>query len=68
MSTSAHPVAKFIEAKGGSTAVAEAIGRKPGAVRMMKHRQRIPREVWPELVDAYDDVTLDMLKQIEAQS
>lgn len=61
-----HPVAKFIHDKGGPQAMAEVIGRTAGAVRMMKHRKRIPREVWPELVEAYPDVTLDTLKQIEA--
>jgi hypothetical protein len=66
METDSHPVAAFIKARGGPSAVAEAIGKTAGAVRMMKHRGRLPREVWPEIVEAYPDVTLDELKQIEA--
>lgn len=60
--------ADLIDAKGGPAAVAKAIGSDPGAVRMMKHRNKLPRAVWPEIVEAYPDVTLDKLKAIEAHA
>lgn len=58
-------VAQIIEAKGGSAAVAKAIGVEATAVRMMKHRGKIPRAVWPEIMTAYPDLTLDVLKATE---
>lgn len=60
--------AQLIDEKGGPAAFAKAIGREPTAVRMMKHRDRIPRSVWPEVVEAFPDVTLDDLRDIERQS
>lgn len=58
--------AKFIEDMGDATAMAKAIGTDAARVRMWKHRNRIPRHVWPELQEAYPDVTVDVLKAIEA--
>lgn len=63
-----NTAAELIEAKGGSAAFAEAIKRDPAAVRMMKHRNKLPRSVWPEIVHAFPEVTLDQLKHIEAAS
>lgn len=61
-----HPVAQFIEAKGVS-AVADATGRTPGAVRVWKHRKRFPREAWGELITAFpEELSLDRLREIEA--
>jgi hypothetical protein len=60
--------AELIEAKGGPAAFAKAIGSDPGAVRMMKHRNKLPRTVWPEIVEAYEDITLADLKAIEGQT
>lgn len=61
MINSAH---QLIEDKGVS-AIAEATRREPGAVRVWKHRNRIPRDAWPELMDAFPDVTLDVLRRLE---
>lgn len=68
MSDSASEIAtasQFIDEKGGPAAVASKVGRKPGAVRAWKHRDALPRDAWPEIVDAYPDMTLDRLKEIE---
>lgn len=43
---------------------AEIIGRTPGQVRVWKHRNRIPREAWPEIVQ-HTAVTLDELRETE---
>ena len=58
--------AQVIDSKGGPAAFAERIGVGPGAVRMMKFRNRIPRSVWPEVVEAFPDLSLEVLKAIEA--
>lgn len=60
--------AQLIEDKGGPAAFARAIGRDPTAVRMMKHRQSLPRAIWPEIIEAFPDITLDDLKAIEQAS
>jgi len=54
----------FIEAKGAA-AVADATGRTVGAVRVWKHRNRFPREAWLELSQAFPELTLEALKEIE---
>lgn len=56
---------QFIDEKGGPAAVASKVGRKPGAVRAWKHRDALPRDAWPEIVDAYPEMTLDRLREIE---
>lgn len=65
MSTNPHRT--FIREKlGGDEAAAERLHRTPGAVRMWAHRKAIPRTIWPEILDAYDGVTLDDLKALES--
>jgi len=62
MVTSAH---QFIGDKG-VPAIRLATGRSEGAVRVWKHRNRFPREVWPELAAAFpDELSLDVLRLIE---
>lgn len=56
----------IITAKGGPAAFAAAISSEPGTVRMMKHRNRIPRTVWPEIMLAFPDVTVETLLAAEA--
>lgn len=56
----------FIDAKGGNAAVAKATGYKAGAVGLWRHRNRIPRSAWPEILQAFAEVTLDDLLAIEA--
>lgn len=61
----AQTAAQIIEDKGGSAAFAKACGLEPSAVRMMKHRNKLPRTVWPEIMTAFPDLTLDVLKASE---
>ncbi len=62
MVTSAH---QFIGEKG-VTAIRLATGRSEGAVRVWKHRNRFPRDVWPELATAFpEELNLDVLRLIE---
>jgi hypothetical protein len=58
--------AKIIEAKGGPTAFAAKVNRRPGAVRAWKHRNYFPREAWPEIIGAFPDLALEKLIKIEA--
>lgn len=60
--------AQIIDDKGGSAAVASKVGRRPGAVRAWKHRNRFPREAWPEIIGAYPDITLATLIEMEARA
>lgn len=57
--------ADIIHAKGGPAAFAAAVGKEPGAVRLWKHRNRFPRNAWPEIISAYPDLTLDVLRKVE---
>jgi hypothetical protein len=59
--------AEFIEAKGVPALVA-ATGRTPGAIRVWKHRSRFPREAWLELAQAFPELTLEVLTDLEAKS
>ena len=57
--------ADFINEKGAG-AVAQKVGRSLGAVRVWKHRNKFPREVWPELMQAFPgEITLDRLIKTE---
>ena len=49
----------------GTQAVAKACGITPAHVRVWKHR-RIPRSAYADLITAFPDVSLDMLKAGEA--
>jgi hypothetical protein len=60
--------AEIIDAKGGPAAFAAAIGYVPGAVRMMKHRNHIPRTAWPEVLRAFPDLTLEVLLAAQAKA
>lgn len=46
----------------GAKTIAERIAVPAGRVRVWKTRNVIPRSAWAELIDAFPDVTLDMLK------
>ena len=57
--------ADFIAEKGAGT-VAQKVGRSLGAVRVWKHRNRFPREAWPDLLMAFpEELTLARLMQTE---
>lgn len=57
--------ADLIDAKGGNAVVAKDVGVSEGAVALWKHRVRIPRAIWPDLMLRYEDVTLHVLLAIE---
>lgn len=58
----------FIDVKGGPAAVARSTGYKPGAVALWRHRNKLPRSAWPEIIDAFPGVTMDELRAIETAS
>lgn len=60
--------ADFIDKKGGPAVVARATGHKPGAVALWRHRNKLPRSAWPEIIEAFPGTTIDRLKKIEAAS
>lgn len=62
----ANTVPEFIDDRGGPTKVAAAIGYKPGAIHLWRHRKKVPRTAWPDLLDAFPDLTIDDLKALEA--
>lgn len=51
-----------IIATKGASEIAARLGVPPINVRMWKSRNTIPRSAWAELIDAYPDVTLGLLK------
>lgn len=59
--------AQLIDAKGAQH-IADAIGVKLGTVRVWKNRNSIPRTVWPELIAAFDDLSLGKLRALESRS
>jgi hypothetical protein len=61
-----NTVATIIDEKGGAAVFAEKVGRRPGAVRVWKHRNQFPRKAWPEIITAFPDLSLERLTEIEA--
>ncbi len=57
--------AQIIDEKGGPAVVAALVGKRPGAVRAWKFRNSFPRDAWPEIMQAYPDLTLEQLIAIE---
>ena len=57
---------EIIETKGGPAAFAAALGIDAERVRAMKHRNKLPRSVWPEIQTAFPDLTLKVLRASEA--
>ncbi|MDR3514058.1 MAG: hypothetical protein P4L73_20675 [Caulobacteraceae bacterium] len=64
----AETAATIIDEKGGPSVVARAIRKRGGAVRAWKHRNSIPRGAWPDLIEAFPDLTLERLKATELQT
>lgn len=59
---------EFIKDRGGPHAMARKLGREdPRPVAMWSTRNRIPRKAWPDIIDAYPEVTLDELRALEAR-
>ncbi|WP_366108359.1 carph-isopro domain-containing protein [uncultured Brevundimonas sp.] len=61
-------VSRFIDECGGNAAVAQATGYSAGAVALWRHRNRLPRSAWPEIMLAYPKVRLSDLMAIEKWS
>lgn len=57
---------QIIQDLGGPAALADRLNIKPTRVRMWKQRKRLPRSVWPELIEAYPDLSVETLKAAEA--
>ena len=56
---------QIIEEKGGASVFAKAVGVEPGVVRLWKYRSTIPRRAWPDILEAFPDITLDVLRSSE---
>jgi hypothetical protein len=54
----------IITKHGGSSKVAKLVGCSPGAVRLWRHRNYFPRQVWPELIK-HLGLRLDQLMTME---
>lgn len=52
---------EIVGAKGAKV-IAEKLEIPVGRVRVWKFRNVIPRSAWAEIIDAFPDVTLEMLK------
>lgn len=62
-------VAKHIVSlKGGVEKFAGALHQRPATVRQWIWRKKFPRTIWPEIVEAYPDITLEQLKLVEASA
>lgn len=59
---------EFIDSKGGPAVVARVTGYKPGAVALWRHRNKLPRSAWPEIIGAFPDVSIGDLMAVEACS
>jgi hypothetical protein len=66
--------AEFIDEKGGPAAMARAIEEacpqlerpiNAGSIALWRHRNKIPRANWPEVMDAYPDLTMPDLRAME---
>lgn len=62
-----NPRQFIVDRLGGVDALAERLSQRPNTVRMWIFRKRIPRAVWPEIVEAYPKVKIADLKALEAE-
>ena len=60
--------AEIIDENGGAAAFALRVGRSAGAVRLWKHRNLIPRDAWPEIIQAFPEVTMERLLGSEVEA
>jgi len=59
-------VADLIDTKGAMN-IAAALNMNPVAVRLWKHRDCIPKARWVDLIEAFPDVTPDLLRRISPE-
>lgn len=52
----------IIKAVGGVHAIAAKLNMKAGTVQVWKHRQHIPRHMWPDLIEKFPKITMKALK------
>jgi hypothetical protein len=57
---------QIISDLGGPAAIADTLNVNPVRVRMWKQRKKLPRSVWPELIEAYPALSMETLKAAEA--
>ena len=57
--------ADILDQLGKPAEVAARIGVDAVVVRMWKHRNKVPRTVWPELLQAYPTLTMGALLKSE---
>jgi hypothetical protein len=55
----------FIEKHGDAAAVAAQLGLDPGAVRLWKFRNELPKSRWAELMRAYPELELEQLQAMQ---
>lgn len=55
----------WIDANGGPTAVARTLDKKVGTVCVWSHRNVLPRGVWPEILQAFPETTMEALLETE---
>jgi hypothetical protein len=55
----------LIVERGDYEAVAAKLGIPAGTVAAWKSRNSIPRRNWPEIIDAFPDLTMDELRATE---
>lgn len=59
-------VAQIIDDLGGPAIIAEALAITEGAVRLWRHREKIPRTAWPDLFLRFPGaVSMDELRASE---
>ena len=52
-------------AETGVRTLSEKLGVEQTTIRMWKSRNRIPRSAWPDLMDAFPAITIQVLRQTE---
>lgn len=59
-------VVEFIDRKNGPTAMAKVVtGHTAGAISVWRARNKLPRHAWPDILQAYADITLEDLFAME---
>lgn len=56
---------EIIRDLGGPSVVGQKTNTRTGTVSQWYFRRRIPRTVWPEFIEAFPEVTFELLKATE---